>query len=396
MNQPDKIAAEPSTVAITHILRKRKRFLAVAIAVGAGITVAFSLTMPHTYGSAASLMPPEQRGGGGLASLLQNAAPGLSLSLGDGKGQAVSADIIASNSLAERIIEYLHLDKHPKFAELTPALRIRSVKNSLEVETKRTSGVVYIHCSRVTSWLPGDAEQQEAKQLATDISNAAVLCLDAMLREKTVSTARKTREFIERIIAAKSAERDSLYAEMERFQKQNKIIGIEEQTSAIVTAAVDIGSELAKMQVELQLARQIYQPGSPIVRQYEQQLAALTKQYNQTQSGGLVPSDKFSISLDKFPALTRRYLNLQRDLKIAEQVNAYLQTQKLQESIQEARDVPVIQVLDKATIPLERDSPKRSVMVLLGTVLSMGLASLWVFFSEVYLHHPAEKDLKQE
>lgn len=118
------------------------------------------------------------------------------------------------------------------------------------------------------------------------------------------------------------------------------------------------------MQVELQLARQIYQPGSPIVRQYEQQLAALTTQYNQTQSGGLIPSDKFSISLDKFPALTRRYLNLQRDLKITEQVNAYLVTQKLQESIQEARDVPVIQVLDQATVPLERDSPKRSIMVL--------------------------------
>lgn len=396
MNQLQQITAEPSAIAIAHILRKRKRFLAVAIVIGAGITVICSLIMPHTYGSSASLMPPEQHGGGGLASLLQSAAPGLSLSLGDSKGQSISADVIVSNSLAERIIEYLHLDKHPKFANLTPAIRIRTVKGSLEVETKRTSGVVYIHCSRGTSWFPNDAEQQEAKQLSTDISNAAVTCLDAMLREKTVSTARKTREFIERIITAKSAERDSLYAEMERFQKENKIIGIEEQTNAIVTAAVDIGSELAKMQVQLQLARQIYQPGSPIVRQYEQQLAALTMQYNQTQSGGLVPSDKFSISLDKFPALTRRYLNLQRDLKIAEQVNAYLQTQKLQESIQEARDVPVIQVLDKAVIPLERDSPKRSVMVLLGTVLSAGLASLWVFFSEIYLRRPAQGDIKQE
>lgn len=52
-----------------------------------------------------------------------------------------------------------------------------------------------------------------------------------MLREKTVSTARKSREFIERIIAAETAERDLLHAAMEQFQKENKIIGMEEQST---------------------------------------------------------------------------------------------------------------------------------------------------------------------
>ena len=388
MSVPNTTASGAQPAALMTIIFSRRRFLGWFVAAGTAITTVVSLVMPHTYGSTASLMPPEQRSGGGLASLLQSAAPGLSLPLGDSKGQAVSADVIVSNSLAERIVAYLNLEKNPAFAGLAPALRVKAVRNSLDVELKRTSGVVFIRCSAATGWLPGEEEQQRTKQLAADMTNAAVVCLDSMLREKTVSTARKTRLFIERIIAVKAAERDSLYAEIERFQQDNKIIGLEEQTQAIVAGAVNIGAELAKTQVELQLARQLYQPGSSFVRQYEQQLDALTEQYARTQSGGLVQADKFSIPLDKVPALTRRYVNLQRDLKISEQVNAYLQTQKLQETIQEARDVPVVQMLDRASLPFERDSPKRSIMVILGAMLSAGFAFTWVMLREAFHRAP--------
>ncbi|GAB1430183.1 hypothetical protein MASR2M18_10160 [Ignavibacteria bacterium] len=340
--------------------------------------------MPYTYGAASSLMPPEQRGGGGLAALLQSAAPGISIPFGDNKGQIVPAEVITSNSLAQRIIDSLHLDKRSEFAKLSPEIRLRDVRKSIEVEMKRLSGVVYINCVVSTGWLPDEKEKQETAKLAADMTNTAVAGLDAMLREKNVSTARKTREFIERVIAVNSAERDSIYSEIERFQKENKIIGLEEQTKAIVESAVDIGSQLAKMQVELKVARQFYQPGSPVIQQYEQQLASLAQQYDKTQSGGLTSSDKFSIPLEKVPALTRRYLNLQRDLKIAEQVNAYLQTQKLQESIQEERDVPVVQVLDIARVPSERESPKRLIMIIVAFFVSAGVSVLWIIFMEAF------------
>ncbi len=375
---------ENTSVSFSELLLKRRLFLIFFVGCGTICVFILSFIMPQTFGSTSSLMPPEQRSSGGLSSLLQSAAPGLSLPFGDAKNQSVSADIILSNSLAERIIKQLRLDKHPAYSQIDSQMLIRMVRNSLDVEVKRASGVAYIHCSASTGWLPSRQEIQETKKLASDITNSAVSCLDVMLREKNVSTARKTREFIERVIAVKATERDSIYNAIEQFQKENKIVGLEEQTKAIVTSAVDIGVQLAKMKVELQLARQLYQPGSEIIKQYEQQFETLSAQYDQTQSGGLTASDKFSIPLDKVPALTKRYLNLQRDLKVSEQVNAYLQTQKLQESIQEARDVPVIQVLDTAPIPFERESPKRVIMTMLAAVLFSGLATLWIITSEMY------------
>lgn len=382
MNQNSDIR---KPITFTDLLRKYRRFLIVCIVSATVLTAIVSFIMPYTYGATSSLMPPEQRSGGGLAALLQSAAPGISIPFGDNKGQIVPAEVITSNSLAQRIIDSLHLDKRSEFAKLLPENRLRAVRKSIEVETKRLSGVVYIHCAASTGWLPNEKEQQETAKLAADMTNTAVVGLDAMLREKNVSTARKTREFIERVIAVNSAERDSIYSEIERFQKENKIIGLEEQTKAIVESAVDIGSQLAKMQVELQVARQLYQPGSSVIQQYEQQLSALAQQYYKTQSGGLTSSDKFSIPLEKVPALTRRYLNLQRDLKIAEQVNAYLQTQKLQESIQEERDVPIIQALDKASAPLERESPQRLIMIIVAFFISAGVSVLWIIFTEVFL-----------
>ena len=156
------------------------------------------------------------------------------------------------------------------------------------------------------------------------------------------------------------------------------MLTIDEQTKAIVSSAVGVGSELAKAQIELSAVQQEYQSTSPMVEAYRQKVNELQAQYNRVQSGGLTSTDKFSIPLQKIPVLARKYLNLMRDMKISEQINAYLESQRMQEAMQEARDVPVIQVLDKATAPKHRSSPKRSIMLILTGFSSLSLAMIWV------------------
>jgi uncharacterized protein involved in exopolysaccharide biosynthesis len=65
-----------------------------------------------------------------------------------------------------------------------------------------------------------------------------------------------------------------------------------------------------------------------------------------------------------------------RDIKIMEQINAYLQSQRTQEYIQEIRDVPAIQIIEAGIPPRKQISPKRLVFAFLtmcaGLVIAFG------------------------
>ena len=94
-------------------------------------------------------------------------------------------------------------------------------------------------------------------------------------------------------------------------------------------------------------------------------------QFSAAQNGGVGSDDKLSIPVGVLPEISMGYLNLVRDIKILEQVNAYLESQRMQESIQEERDVPTIQVIDPALTPEHRSSPARTWMAVFGFLSSL-------------------------
>jgi uncharacterized protein involved in exopolysaccharide biosynthesis len=158
-------------------------------------------------------------------------------------------------------------------------------------------------------------------------------------------------------------------------------------------SAGNLGAEVAKAEIEYSLAQQEMQPGNPVLEQLRQKLNALREQYRRAQSGG-IGNDRYSIPLQNLPKLGREYVNLMRDVTILEQVNLYLETQRLQEAIQEARDVPTVQVLDPASPPMQRSAPSRFLMLLLTAVISPILAICFVFvmvLTKGYKEHSIDK-----
>ncbi|MBI3260087.1 MAG: hypothetical protein HYZ54_11515 [Ignavibacteriae bacterium] len=361
------------------IIRRKIVLICVIVMLSVIAVGVYSYLMPQTFVAVATLMPPEQRSsGGGLAALLQSAAPGISFGGMDSKSSAVSSDIITSNSLIERVIRRLNLPEHTFFKGMDTGTIVTIVRSSLYIDSRVRTGVTGIECTIGTKYFASEQEISIAKQLSSDIPNAVTACLDEMLRDKNVSTARKTREFIERMMIVTKSTLDSTQEAMEKFQLANKVFTIDDQTKAIVSSAVSIGTELSKAQIELGAIKQQYQPNSQIVQSYEQTVKSLQEQYEKAQTGGISEQDKYSIPLGNVPHLGRKYLNLLRDIKIQEQINAYLESQRMQESIQEARDVPVIQVLDRAVKPSVRATPKRPLMLVMTFGLSVLFSMIWV------------------
>jgi len=86
--------------------------------------------------------------------------------------------------------------------------------------------------------------------------------------------------------------------------------------------------------------------------------------------------------LDKTPNTSLKYLDALRNLKYQEAVWEILAKQFEMAKLDEAKDFPLIQVLDKATPPEKKSKPKRSMVVMLATLVAFFLAVIWAFISE--------------
>lgn len=368
---------------IWQILKRRKGFIIVFVVLVTALVALYSLIMPVTYTAIGSLMSPDSDKGGGLSAFLQNATGGLGLGeMGQGGKAGKLVDMLKSRSVAEIAVDQSGIASFGRFPEMTPLQQIEAARDALHFETN-TNGLVLGSCDIKTRYFAGAEEKEQARLLSAGLLNAAFAALDSINLEKSVSRARQTRQYIERYLAVNKRRLDSTQAILEQFSRENKILALEEQTSAIVENAVSIGTEISKTQLQLAAARAELQAGSPIIEQLEQRLRELSDQYERIQQGGLMANDQFSIPLGKVPEIARRYANLIRDVKILEQINAYLESQRAQEAIQEQRDVPVVEVLDPAVPPEIRSSPQRAFMVASALILSTILAVFIVLFREI-------------
>jgi len=326
--------------------------------------VVLSFLMPQTWTSSTTLMPPESSGGGGLSAFMQGSQLPFGILGTENKTALVFVEILRSRTVLERVVDTLQLMKHPLFAKPLREDVVAGLQKDVTVDSRKT-GVVIVDVDVSTGWLPFGDKPALASKASADIANATRMALDAINRDKAVSQAKKTRQYIERVLVSTRSDIDSLQGKIEEFQRANKIIALDDQMTAIVSNAVTIGAELAKAELELAMTQQDFTPSSPQVQLLQRKVSALREQYARVQDGGLVKSDGFSIPLSKAPVLMRSYTNLVRDLKIKEQINAFLEAQRMQELIQEAKDIPTVLALDEARPSRSRTSPSRVLMLVL-------------------------------
>ena len=337
-----------------------------------------SWIVPHAYLSTVMVLPAEQKNSGmGLASLLSGSLPsglGGMLPGADAKNSFLSPEIVLSRSLSESIVQSKALDTFELFTMIQPEDRVETIQEALNIDTRR-SGIVIIEAQWSTGFFPGYETKRNAAKIASIIANAASSEIDALIKNKSMTSARRARIFIDTLLAENKHALDSAYTAMQIFQQQNKVLELENQAKALVESAVAAGAELSKAEIELSVAQQQYQSDAPAIALLQKKVSSLRSQYAKVQNGG-VASDAFSIPFSKLPALSKTYVMMVRDIKIMEQINAYLQSQRTQEYIQEIRDVPAIQIIESGVPARKQQSPKRLVFAVLtmfaGLIFTFG------------------------
>ena len=361
----DRIGA--SLEVLQLLWNKRSLLLRVAVrSLALSLVVAFLI--PKRYESSVSIMPPDSLGNGAiLAALAERASPGLSAMAGNLLGMkntgALFVSLLGSRTVQEQIVERFDLLKVYHTRYKTNARKVLAQRTSINEDRK--SGVI-----SVAVW-------DENPHRAHDIAQAYVEELDRLVSQVSTSSARRERMFIEQRLTSVRTDLEDAEKQFSAFASKNGALDIKEQTKAMVESAAVLQGQLIAAQSELQGLEQIYTESNVRVRSLKARVAELNAQLQKI--GGTAPSsmdadkvsDELYPSIRQLPLLGVQWADLYRRMKIQETVYELLNQQYELARIQEAKEIPTVNVIDPANLPEKRSYPPRLLVALLLTLLSL-------------------------
>ena len=340
---------------IIHIIIfNRKIILKVTVITTVMLLLILIFIYPATYNSTVTILPPENNaqfgtigsllGGQDISSLYTGGLPNASSQL--------YSEILKSRTAALYVVNKYNLVRYYNADNVYEAAK--KLEKNLNIEISR-EGVIQLYVDVSTPLFPLFNDSGDSiKNLSADVSNCFIEALDKINREKMSSKARNAREYIEAQMIETKAQLDSAEYKLMEFQKANKAVALPEQLNAAIDAAAKLKSEIVKTEVDLGLIQENLQPDNKTLMALKDRLRELNNQYNKMEMG----NQDYLLAFKDVPELGKELAGLVRDVKIQNEVYLLLQQQYYKEKIQENRDIPTVQVLDKAIPPLKASGPR--------------------------------------
>jgi len=335
--------------------------------VGLAIALVITLTTPKVYESTATVITPKEGGGVGLlglgaAGLLQQ-IPGFSLpSLTPNRDLFVG--LLKSRTMAEAVVERFRLQERYR-----ARYREDAVKRFQKLSTIALSreGVISV---RVEDTDP---------VVAAEMANFYLERLDRLAAQYSTGEAGKQRLFLVEQLAHAKVDLDTGEQALRSFQERNRAIVLQEQTRGAIEAAARLKGEIMAAEVQLQVMRNFATESNPEVIMLKRRIDELSRQLAQMQYGDgtsrLEASSRerrdFSVPFVRVPEVGLELARLTRNVKVQETLVTLLSQQMEQARIAEAKDLPVVQVLDRA-VPAERHvRPRVSLNLMIAGAISL-------------------------
>jgi capsule polysaccharide export protein KpsE/RkpR len=334
------------------------------------------LLLPLEYESTVSIMPPDSSSDMGtmMAAVMGKASPELAALAGSVFGVktsgAVLVDLLQSRTVQNRIVDRFNLQKlyWTRYKENAR----KTLNRRTEVKEDRKSGVISL---TVMDHSPGRAH---------DMAQAYVEEVNHLQAEVSTSSARRERIFLEQRLASVKADLEDAEKQFSVYASKNATLDIKEQAKAMVESAALLQGQMIAAQSELQALEQIYTPANIRVRTVKARIEELRRQLQKvdgTDAGSpssSSQSDELYPSIRKLPLLGVEWMDLYRRVKVQETVFELL-TQKYElVRLQEAKEIPSINVIDSANTPEKKSGPHRVLIVLGVTFLSIAGAMAWI------------------
>jgi len=373
---------------ILIILAKRKWFIFWTTLIVSIFAVVYVLVVDEYWTSTALIKPA------GSSSSTSMAALGGSLLKGFGAGLLGSSEtqsldfvtIMNSRSFSKKVInkfkliEYLEIENKDSLKVLEKTIEMLK-KEILSLGLDEETGNISI------------AITTKDRNFSADIANYYWQALDEYNRKDLMTKGKQQRLFLEKRITDLNSELDTLRYQMKEFQKKNKIIELDQQSLQLVSLYSDLVVSKIKKEKELQ-TYSLY--GSINDKKYQNlinELEAINKQINKIESNTEKKTAKYILNLDEIPSLSSKYTELIMNFEIRKQVYEYLLPQYEMAKIEEIKDLPTLEVIDKAEPMGYRTKPKRAMFCVVVFFVALINSFLLSIFQHVIKNNFLYSDL---
>lgn len=341
-------------------------------AVAAGILTALIVffVLKPTYTAEAVFLPPQSSPGSAMSQLAgQLGSLGSVGALGGLGGLKSPGDIyvgiLESRTIADTLIKRFDLQHVYK------KKRLSDTEKKLKSNSKFVSGKDTLITISVEDHDP---------QRAADLANGYLDALYEQNGRLALTESGQRRVFFEQQLAREKDALADAEVDLKKTQEQTGLIVPSGQALAAIDAIQSLRAQITSRQVELSVLQQSATNDNPEVVRIRTEIEGFQAQLRKLEddSSQRTPGN-VQAPTAKVPELALEYIRKQREVKYHETLFELLARQYELARLDESREAPLLQVVDKAIVPDKSSGPLRGLLLVAGILLGLILGIGWVF-----------------
>jgi capsule polysaccharide export protein KpsE/RkpR len=296
--------------------------------------------------------------------------------LGTKNNGALYVALLRSRTVQENLVRRFDLIK---------AYQVRSVGAARETLEKHAE-ITEDRKSFIITISVADRDRGRARDLAQGYVDE----LNKLLASVTTSSAGQQRLFLEQRLVQVKKDLEIAERKFSQYASTNATLDLPEQTRAMVESGAMLEGQVIAAQAEVEGLQQIYTSNNVRVRTAQARLSELQRKLQQmggaadgavSHSSGANDQQLYP-PIRQLPLLGVEWADLYREVKVEETVVQLLTTQYELARIEEARETPVLNIVDPANLPERKSFPPRLVLILGSTFVIVALGALWILAVE--------------
>jgi uncharacterized protein involved in exopolysaccharide biosynthesis len=351
------------------VLAKHKKKLVLLPIAGALVSAAIAFSLPNVYQATTKLMPPQQSQSSGAALLSQlGGVAGLAAGAGGLKNpNDLYIAMLKSRTLGDRLVERFNL-KALYETESQEKARNRLLANTTIAAGK--DGLITLEF------------QDKDQKLVAKLANAYIDELFRLTKVLAVTEAGQRRLFYEQQL--EQSKNNLAKAEMSLKGAINTrgVVSVDVESRAILETVGRLKAQVSAKEIQLDAMRPFMTPNHPDIRRLSEELNSLRAELSRLQNGRPQGAAEEAAAAANGQGGLQN-VQLLRDMKYYQTLYEILAKQYELARLDEAKDPAVLQVLDPAIEPERKFKPKRLIIILIATLLSLLAAILWAFGAEL-------------
>jgi len=358
------------------------------------VSLIVSLLLPKWYASKAVVLSS----GAGKFNFLSSISP---IPVADFGLSTINEDInnfiaiLQSRTVKEYMVNKFNLVERYKQRDIEYAMEAYEEVMELEVTEEGTLEISII-----------DKDPKVAKQMVSE----ALIMLDQINQNIGMEAGRYNREFLEKRLNQNQDDLEKAELALKTFQEKTGIIDLVAQLSStmqmtaqaynsIFQAYTELYAKKIETETQLAVAKTTLSINNPTLMQLEQLLNEQKWQLEQIMikldeklqyllsnitpsQVDKIPNIEFSISFNSLPSLGLKNARLIREVELQSRIQEILIPQYEQAKLEETKNIPTLQVIDKPKVAINKTKPKRALIVIGATLMS-----ILVSFTFVYADH---------